>query len=323
MPAILPPWLQASNAPQTYAAIMPEGFKLGMQADQFGREMALKGADQQNQMLRAGSELTLQSGSQANQMAMNVANLRQQQYENEQKVQLEWQREYDQIAQHEAALQQAAEQHAMEMQLKQQQIQEESLLKQHELAITDQYRKQSISLDAMKVGEARKALQFKAAQAAQEYKDRREMSDYVQGLMEQNPDMAPQEAFQRGYLRTMPRMPAGAFSAMFPKQATIPNKLDPKVSALNANINARIRGLETAIGSAQKSLDAIRTEAISVEDDKIKTAMDTEAKNIENRLNDLRRQHEALLSQQTMMIMGGQLYGTFDSKTGQMTTGAK
>jgi len=49
-------------------------------------------------MLRAGANLGLESGQQANAMAMNVANLRQQQEEQAQKMQLAWQEEASRIA---------------------------------------------------------------------------------------------------------------------------------------------------------------------------------------------------------------------------------
>lgn len=217
MPAMLPSWLRASNAPQIYAANMPEAFKLGMQSDQFGREMALKGADQQNQMLRAGTELGLQSQSQANAMAMNVANLRWQQEEQAQRMQLAWQQEADQMARAQATLDQQAYQHEMDSAVKRQQLQQEMQLKMHGLEIGDQYRKAQIGLAYDRMGQAQQQFQVKTEQAAKEYQLRRQMSDIATNLMEEQ-GLEPQEALQRAMAMVAPKMEAGAWSSMFRQQ---------------------------------------------------------------------------------------------------------
>lgn len=193
MPATLPPWLDANQGSRIYAAGMPEAFKLGAQSDQFGREMALKGAEQQAQAVRSGAEIGFQAGSQANAMAMNIANLRQQQEEVAQRMQLAWQQEADQIAQHAAALDQAAYQTELEHSIRQQQLQQEAMMNEHKLAIEREYRTGSIALEREQLNEKAAEFQTKTQQAAAKATA---MAQYQQELA-----VAPDEESRLGVAR--------------------------------------------------------------------------------------------------------------------------
>jgi len=153
MPTVIPPWLEASKAPDTYSAMLPEAFKLGAQSDQFAKELALKRSEQQDQMLRAGANLGLESGQQANAMAMNVANLRQQQEEQAQKMQLAWQEEASRIAAEAARLDEAAYQNDLEAAIQQQRIRQESLERLARTDIEREYKKNQYSLGKQKLND--------------------------------------------------------------------------------------------------------------------------------------------------------------------------
>lgn len=217
MPATLPPWLRASNAPAIYAEGLPAGFKLGMASEQFAKELELKRAQREDELLKTGANLSMTAGSQANAMAMNVANLRWQQEKNAQDMQLSWQKEMDDLARQQATLDEAARRTDLEHVLSQQRLQQEAMQSSHRLAIEKEYKNSEIALNRQSL----LGKQFELDQKTQDAARRSAAILAYQNELDQAQTEEDRLAVARKYLPQIGATPS-ATTTLFRQKAALP-----------------------------------------------------------------------------------------------------